>query len=84
MSQPQPLCNKYFDNFDAFNTPSTSDPVEDWLNSPLITTATDGLQWWTAMVASRHPLSEMGMDFLSIPGMDRYFFRYESLTPFDI
>jgi hypothetical protein len=83
MSQPQISRNNYFDNFDAFNTPSTADPVEDWLNSP-ITTATDGLQWWTAMEASRHPLSEMGMNFLSIPGMHRYFFCYESLTPFYI
>jgi hypothetical protein len=62
--------------------PSTADPVEDWLNSPPITTATDGLQWWTAMAASGHPLSEMGTNFLSIPGMYGCFGQYGSLTTF--
>jgi hypothetical protein len=66
--QPQPSRNKYFDHFDTFNAPSTADPIDDWLNSPPITTVTDGLQWWTAMAASGHPLSEMGLNFLSIPG----------------
>jgi hypothetical protein len=67
--QPQPSRNKYFDNFNTFNTPSMMDPVDEWLNSPPITTVTDGLQWWMAMAASGHPLSGMGIDFLSIPGM---------------
>jgi hypothetical protein len=50
------------------NAPSTADPIDDWLNSPPITSVTDGLQWWTTMAASGHPLSEMGLNFLSIPG----------------
>ncbi|KIM75182.1 hypothetical protein PILCRDRAFT_79225 [Piloderma croceum F 1598] len=44
-----------------------ADPIDDWLNSPPITSVTDGLQWWTTMAASGHPLSAMGLDFLSIP-----------------
>jgi hypothetical protein len=82
MLQPQPLHNKYFNNFDAFNTPSTADPVEDWLISPLITTAMNGLQWWAAMAASRYPLSEIGMNFLSIPGVHRCFATTNPLQPF--
>jgi len=45
-----------------------ADPIDDWLNSPPITSVMDGLQWWTTMAASGHPLSEMGLNFLSIPG----------------
>jgi hypothetical protein len=66
--QPWLTQNKYFDHFNTFNAPSTTDPVDDWLSSPPITTVMDGLQWWTAMVASGHLLSRMGMNFFSIPG----------------
>ena len=66
--QLRPMWNKYFDHFDTFNAPSMADPIDDWLNSPPITSVTDGLQWWTTMAASGHPLSEMGLNFLSIPG----------------
>ena len=68
-SQPPPSKNKYFDDFDSFNSASSSaDPIMDWLTSPPIPGA-DGLMWWTAMESSRHPLYPMGMNFLSTPGM---------------
>jgi hypothetical protein len=67
-AQPQLSRNKYFDNFDSFNTTSSTNPVDEWLNTPPITTATDGLQYWTAMLTSGHPLVRMSLDFLSIPG----------------
>lgn len=66
--QPQLSRNKYFDNFNSFNTTSSTNPVDEWLNTPPITTATDGLQYWTAMLTSGHPLARMSLDFLSISG----------------
>jgi hypothetical protein len=68
IAQPQLSRNKYFDNFDTFNTPSTTNPVDEWLNTPPVTTATDGLKYWAAILASGHPLARMALDFLSTPG----------------
>ena len=67
-TQPQSSRNKYFDNFDTFNTPATTNPVDEWLNTPPVSTATNGLQYWAAMLASGHPLARMALDFLSVPG----------------
>jgi hypothetical protein len=64
--------NKYFDNFEAFNAVSTGDAVDEWLNTPPISNVTNGLQYWTAMAASGHPLAPMAKNFLSIPGMQSY------------
>ena len=61
-------CNKYFNSFDALNNASTSDAIDEWLSAPPIQNITNGLQYWTAMAASGHPLAQMAMDFLSIPG----------------
>jgi hypothetical protein len=69
ISQPPQPRNKYFDTFDTFNTSSTANPVDEWLNTPPISTITDGLQYWTAMLASGHLLSKISLDFLSIPGL---------------
>jgi hypothetical protein len=66
--QRVPTKNKYFEDFDSFNASVATDPITDWLTSPPIPGA-DGLMWWTAMEASGHPLSRMGLNFLSVPGM---------------
>ena len=67
-TQPQSSHNKYFNNFDTFNTPATTNPVDEWLNTPPVSTATNRLQYWAAMLASGHPLARMVLDFLSVPG----------------
>jgi hypothetical protein len=43
------------------------DAVDEWLNTPAISNISNGLQYWTAMAASGHPLAPMAKDFLSIP-----------------
>ena len=45
------------------------DALEEWLSSAPIVTSSDGITWWTAMQGTGHPLSQMALDFLSIPGM---------------
>ena len=66
--------NKYFDSFDAFNTASTTgDPIDEWLNTPPISNISNGLQYWTAMATSGHPLAPMAMNFLSIPGKQKIY-----------
>jgi hypothetical protein len=58
--------NKYFDNFTAFNTVSVAgDAVDEWLNTPAVSNISNGLQYWTAMGASGHPLAPMAKNFLS-------------------
>ena len=47
----------------------TGDAVDEWLNTPAISNISNGLQYWTVMAASGHPLAPMAKDFLSIPGM---------------
>ena len=45
------------------------DAVDKWLNTPPISSVTHGLQYWTAMAASGHPLAPMAKNFLSVPGI---------------
>ena len=59
--------NKYFEDFDSYNASDMSDPISKWLSTPTIPRA-DGLMYWNAMEASGHPLSWMGLNFLSAPG----------------
>ena len=59
--------NKYFEDFDSYNASDMSDPISKWLSMPTIPGA-DGLMYWNAMEASRHPLSWMGLNFLLAPG----------------
>jgi hypothetical protein len=71
--------NKYFEDFDSFNPTSSADPITEWLTSPTIPGA-DGLMWWSAMEASGHPLSRMGLNFLSAPGMLIIYYLVANLT----
>lgn len=72
--QASSLRNKYFDSFDAFNTASTiGDPIDKWLNTPLIPNISNSLQYWTAMAASGQPLAPMATNFLSIPGKQKIY-----------
>ena len=50
------------------------DAVDEWLNTPAVSNISNGLQYWTAMGASGHPLAPMAKNFLSVPGM--YQFTY--------
>ena len=59
--------NKYFEDFDSYNASDMSDPISEWLSMPTIPGA-DGLMYWNAMEANGHPLSWMGLNFLSVPG----------------
>lgn len=47
---------------------ATVDPLEEWMSSAPITTATDPISWWTAMNAAGNPLAPMALDYLSTPG----------------
>ena len=62
---------KYFNSFDALNAASTGDAIDEWLNTPPISNMTNGLQYWSAMAASGHPLAAMARDFLSVPGKQK-------------
>jgi hypothetical protein len=69
-SQASSSRNKYFNSFDSFNTvPTSGDAIDEWLNTPPISNIGNGLQYWSAMAVTGHPLAAMGKDFLSIPGV---------------
>jgi hypothetical protein len=61
------LSAKYFGALKDKSTPV--DALEEWLNSAPVVTSSDWITWWTAMLATGHPLAQMSLDFLSIPGM---------------
>jgi hypothetical protein len=56
---------------DGFGTdlPAIADPMADWLSSPLVSSVSDPIAWWTAMEVVGHPLAWMTLDFLSAPGL---------------
>ena len=56
-----------FSALDDFGTNDLSDELEEYLNTPTISTkGLDPLVWWHAIGDS--PLSRMATDFLSAPG----------------
>jgi hypothetical protein len=62
-----------------------SDPLEDWLNTPPIPNISDPIAFWNNLLLSKHPLAQMAIDFLSIPGMLPYVYvaiECTFLTPF--
>lgn len=44
------------------------DALEQWLAKPLVKTTMDPIAYWSGMLAANHPLSQMALDYLSIPG----------------
>jgi hypothetical protein len=69
---PKPLVSrslsaKYFSALKDKSTPV--DALEEWLNNAPVVTRSDGITWWTALVATGHPLTQISLNFLSIPGM---------------
>lgn len=43
--------------------------LEEWISSAPIPTAMNLISWWTAMSSAKHPLVQMALDYLSIPGV---------------
>jgi hypothetical protein len=62
-----------FSSLDDFGTDDLSDELEEYLNTPTISTRSlDPLMWWHAIGES--PLAPMALDFLSAPGRLCYSF----------
>jgi hypothetical protein len=45
-----------------------TDALKEWLNTAIVNTQQDPITYWTGMLAVGHPLAQMALDFLSIPG----------------
>jgi hypothetical protein len=57
-----------FDELDDFGTDPAADELEEYLNTPTISTkALEPLMWWNA-IGESNPLARMAIDFLSAPG----------------
>jgi len=57
-----------FDALDDFGTDTTTDELEEYLNTPTISTKSlEPLVWWHA-IGESNPLARMAIDFLSAPG----------------
>ena len=55
--------------FEVLEDKSTvTDALEEWLNTPIVNMQQDPITYWTGMEAAGHPLAQMALDFLSIPG----------------
>ena len=50
--------------------------MDEWLSTPALTNVSDGLSWWAAMAQNKHPLAPIALDFLSTPGKNSIFSRY--------
>jgi hypothetical protein len=61
------LSVKYFNTLKDKSAPV--DALEEWLSSAPVVTSSDAVTWWSAMLGTGHPLANMALDFLSIPGM---------------
>lgn len=48
--------------------PEAGDALEQWLAEPLVMTNADPITYWSGMLAVNHPLAQMALDYLSIPG----------------
>jgi len=46
------------------------DPLDAYLNSPVIPTVQDPLVYWHGMTCSNDPIAPMALDFLSTPGQE--------------
>ena len=56
-----------FDELDEFGTDPAADELEEYLNTPTISTkALEPLTWWYA-IGESNPLARMAIDFLSAP-----------------
>ena len=64
-----PTRDNFFDELDDFGTDSTTDELEEYLNTPTISTkGLEPLTWWYA-IGESNPLARMAIDFLCAPGM---------------
>lgn len=60
--------HRYFADDDDVAEVSTGDALEEWLAEPVVATKADPITYWLGMLAASHPLAQMALDFLSIPG----------------
>ena len=69
--------NKYFAELDTFGTSASAmpDPIMEWLSTPPVLSAKDPIAWWTTMKAASNQLAQLGLDFLSAPGLFYCFFH---------
>ena len=60
--------DNFFDELDDFGTDPAIDELEEYLNTPTISTkGLEPLTWWYA-IGDSNPLARMAIDFLSAPG----------------
>lgn len=59
------MFSEFFDDLD-YGGATISDPIADWLSKP--TFSVDPIAYWTGMKSEGHPLAQMALDFLSVPG----------------
>ena len=60
--------DEWFDYDDDMSDLSVLHPVDKWLGAPVESNCTDPIGYWTLLKASKHPLAQMALDFLSAPG----------------
>lgn len=60
-----------FSSFKHQGVSSTVDPLDEWLATPPLITASpvNPITFWSNMKASGHPLANMALAYLSPPGM---------------
>ena len=67
-SSISPARDDFFDELDDFGTVTTVDELEEYLNTPTISTkGLEPLMWWYT-IGDSNPLAHMAIDFLSAPG----------------
>jgi hypothetical protein len=52
--------------------PTTTDAFEEWISAAPIATqlaTSDPIAYWLGMKKASHPLSQMALDYLTVPGM---------------
>ena len=71
----QTLLDNFFTKLDDFGTDTTIDELEEYLNTPTISTqGLEPLTWWYA-IGESNPLARMAIDFLSASGKPFILFR---------
>lgn len=71
--------NHFFLDIDNFGKNTTSDTLEDFLNSPPISSMNEPIPWWYRMASNGNWLARMALDFLSAPGTYSVYFIFISI-----
>jgi hypothetical protein len=61
--------DEFFATIDNFGKCVVGDPLEDYLNSPLISSVSDPIMWWNGLSNNGNdPFARMAIDVLSCAG----------------